>query len=570
VTVGSAVPSAGRRTDRTGTLGRWLRRPLIAAAVLLVAYIALSFAMSPRGYLGTDTGGKVATLEVMAHHGGGLDPGVGYWAAKWDPSGSDHGLYYTFRVGNRYLNVTTLPMLYAALPLYELGGYRLALLIPMLGGVACAFAARALARRFGAATGWAAFWLVGLASPVTIYSLDLWEHSWGLALMAWGVVALLDAVALRPTWWRGLLAGAAFGLAALLRDEAFVYVLVATAVTCVALARSDRGVRSGVRSALVVGASAVAGFGLLLAANAGLEETLLGSTIRAARATGTAGGTASSLHVRLDEAITMAGGLLGSTATSSIVVVAGLIGLLAFVAHRAARGGDQRPAQIAAGLVVVLFVVRVVVGLGFIPGLVATTPFAAAGLVLAWKDRSARLAALVALLALPIVWLTDFTGGVIPQWGGRYILTSGLLLGVIGIARTESVARWARQLFVALAVAVTLFGLVFMSQRTHQVADAGSWIASRPEPVVVSAVPFWLRESGSLEPDHRWLSVDSRPGLNRAARIVTDAGFDRFGLITDTPGKPPLKIPGFHPVSRVNRDWLSDHFQYTVYARDGT
>ena len=46
---------------------------------------ALSLLMSPKGYLGTDTGGKVATLEVMAHHGGGLDPDLGYWAARWDP-----------------------------------------------------------------------------------------------------------------------------------------------------------------------------------------------------------------------------------------------------------------------------------------------------------------------------------------------------------------------------------------------------------------------------------------------------------------------------------------------------
>ena len=78
--------------------------------------------MSPHGYLGTDTGGKVATLETMAHHGGGLTPAVGYWAAKWDPSGSTcTALYYTYQVGDRYLNVTTLPMIYAALPLYAAG-----------------------------------------------------------------------------------------------------------------------------------------------------------------------------------------------------------------------------------------------------------------------------------------------------------------------------------------------------------------------------------------------------------------------------------------------------------------
>ena len=174
----------------------------------------------------------------------------------------------------------------------------------------------------------------------------------------------------------------------------------------------------------------------------------------------------------------------------------------------------------------------------------------------------------VSLVALPIVWLTDFTGGVIPQWGGRYILASGLLLGVVGIARTEDAARWARQFFVVLAVAVTVFGLVWMSDRTHEVAGAGAWIAARPEPVVISAVPFWLRESGSYEPDHRWLTVDTRANLDRAARVVTEAGFDRFGLITDRPGRPPLAVPGYHAVSSVAKTWLSDHFQYTVYEKD--
>jgi hypothetical protein len=248
-------------------------------------------------------------------------------------------------------------------------------------------------------------------------------------------------------------------------------------------------------------------------------------------------------------------------------VIVGLIALLAFIAYRARYGGDQRPAQIAAGVVVVLYLIRPTEGTGFVPGLVATTPFAAAGLALAWRNQTARLAALIALLALPVVWLTDFTGGVLPQWGGRYILTSGLLLGVVGIARSDRAARWARQLFVVLAIGITAFGLVWMSQRTHGVAEAGSWIAARPEPVVVSNVQFWLRESGSYEPDHRWLTVGDQQQLDHAAHIVTAAGFDRFGLITiDQKGKPSPTVPGYQAVSHEVKSWLGVPFRYTVYA----
>ena len=122
---------------------RALRRPMVAAAVLLAVYVGLSFANDPRGSLGSDTGAKVATLKVMDARGR-LDPDVGYWAERWDPDGSLHPLYNTIHVDHRWVQVTTLPVLYAAYPLYVLGGYRAALLLPMLGAVAAALAAGAL------------------------------------------------------------------------------------------------------------------------------------------------------------------------------------------------------------------------------------------------------------------------------------------------------------------------------------------------------------------------------------------------------------------------------------------
>ncbi len=102
----------------------------------------------------------------------------------------------------------------------------------------------------------------------------------------------------------------------------------------------------------------------------------------------------------------------------------------------------------------------------------------------------------------------------------------------------------------------------------------GAWIAARPEPVVVSDVQFWLRESGSYEPDHRWLTVGTRPSSTAPARIVTDAGFDRFGLLTvDDPGRPSPSVPGYHAgVARradVARRALPVHRLRRRTARDG-
>ena len=93
----------------------------------------MSFALNdPRGTLGTDTGGKLATLHMMERNGG-LDPDIGYWAAGDDPTGVLHPLHYTYRMGDKWVNVTTFPMLYAAYPLYLVGGDRAVLLLPMLG-----------------------------------------------------------------------------------------------------------------------------------------------------------------------------------------------------------------------------------------------------------------------------------------------------------------------------------------------------------------------------------------------------------------------------------------------------
>ena len=44
-----------------------------------------------------------------------------------------HPIFYTFKVDGKWVNVTTLPMIYAAYPLFELGGDRAVLLLPMLG-----------------------------------------------------------------------------------------------------------------------------------------------------------------------------------------------------------------------------------------------------------------------------------------------------------------------------------------------------------------------------------------------------------------------------------------------------
>lgn len=541
---------------------------VLAGLALLLVYVGLSFLNDTQGTLSTDVGGKLATLEVMQQEGTAT-PAVGYWAAEWDPDASVHGLYYTSVVDGHFVNVTTVPVIELARPLFAVAGYRGALLWSMLGAVAAAFAARALALRSGAdeRRGWLAFGLIGLGSPALLYALDLWEHAPGLGLMAWGVVAMVDTAAGRARW-TALAAGLAFGAAFSMRTEAAAYGFVVVAVGCVLLWR-----RRGFVRAAVAGALAAVGFVALVAANYLLEVALLGASLRTGRASGTATGGGSDLGIRLQEAVTTTVGLFPSTATDQLLIGGLAVLLLAWAVWRSSRPGDQRIARIAAVGAVLLFLLRAVDGLGFVPGFLVTAPFGVVALVLATDrrvTREGRDAVVMVVLALPLVWLFQFSGGAVPQWGGRYVLTSGLVLAAVGVGVSGLLDRWVRNVLVGLSVGVAVFGLAWMSHRTHEVGRAAREVAQVDGPVVSSA-DFWLRELGSVyRADTPWLSVAGTSKIPIATAVLDGAGEDSFTLlwIPSDPDQAPPEVAGWTPsgIGEVHT-WLGVDFRLTEYQR---
>ena len=508
-------------------------RPNVPVAVaaglgLLAFYVALSFLNSPRGFLGTDTGGKVATLVVMDKHGT-ADPDVGYWAAKYDPEAVLHPLYYTSHVGARYVNLTTLPMPLVVRPLYARFGYRGALLVPMLGAIAAAFAARALARRLGA-SGWLAFAVIGGASPVLIYALDLWEHALGLGFMAWAVVLAFDVrtARVRPAW--GLAVGALFGVAATMRTEALLYGAWCVAVFGLLLWRSRRKWQPSA----VFGATALAGVALPLFANLALEHAVIGASLRATRAIGTAQGSGANLTLRLREAVTTTFGVRGLSdlredAFLGVLFVASIVCTLWCATSTTRRSFAPKSAVLA----VAVFVLMCTLGWGFVPGVLVASPLAAAGLSLLRGRNPARELALVALGPLPLVWAVQFTGGAGPQWGGRYELLSGFLLSVVGIAALAAQPRWVQVWAVTLALGMTAFGVSWMSVRTHTIDRAMGQVAALPEPMVISTWSHLFREGGAYyDPDRRWLTAETREQLDRAFEIAQAEGIDTIAVLS--------------------------------------
>jgi hypothetical protein len=535
-------PLHGSTAPPSRPLLAWLQRPLVACLVLLAVYATCTLALNdPRGTLGTDTGGKLATLHVMDHNGS-LVPEIGYWAASADPKGDLHPIFYTFKVDGKWVNVTTLPMVYAAYPLFELGGDRGVLLLPMLGSILCALAARALARRLGRGSGWSAFWVMGLLSPVAIYALDFWEHSLGLALMLWGVVWLLRLLDDEHGLRAALVAGALFGGAATMRTEALVYLVVCGATAALVYLWRSRAVAA----TMLRGGALLVGAALPLAANEMLERVALGGTIRASRAAGTAADVGASATVRVQEAFTTLVGMNRFTRTADYVFGALIVVCIVLAVRAFRRSDEDLPIAGSAAIAgaVFLYLVGFSGGLGFVPGMLTASPFAAIGVALGWR-KGVRIITVMAVAALPLVWAFQYSGGAGPQWGGRYTLLSGALLLVAATVVLEG-HRNALVAACLVAALVTGFGIAWLSVRSHWVAHGIERIVDRHDQAVISGEAHVLREGGAFYDDSRhWLTSTSPRELHRAVRIVQDAGDTEFAYVVSDGVRIPRAIDGY-------------------------
>ncbi|MET0903344.1 MAG: hypothetical protein ABWZ52_08895 [Acidimicrobiales bacterium] len=533
----SSDPSSpAERESPLSRLAAALHRPVFAAAALLLVYAALSLLTNPGGYLGTDTGAKIATLDVMAERGTAR-PGLGYWAEDYDPEGVLHPIYDSRPVDGDWVHVTTLPMLEAGLPLYALGGYRLALLLPMLGAVGAAFGARALATRdSGERAGWVAFYTVGLLSPMVLYALDFWEHAPGVACIVGATALLAGIVDGDRVLARALGAGALLGLAATMRTESFTYALVAVGLCSAITLATHRSLRRSI----MIGLLCIAGFAVPWLGNQ-LLESQLGGNSRAGRVGGAAGRGASRVTERLQEAVIT---LLStrSTDVATVLVGGGLFALLVAAAVLASRHRRNHLVIPLLGLAALLQVATLAGGLGFIPGMVAAAPIVVVAVLTPGPTVGARYTLAVALIALPLVWAFQLLGGAGPQWAGRYALTSCILLVALGAAQLTRATRALRLGLFTLSALVTISGVAWLSYRSHEVDSFFERLVDRPEDVVISRNGFFLREGGAAYSDRLWLTAVSDQQLEHAVEVVAESGHSTFAVIDRTP--TASTIPG--------------------------
>jgi hypothetical protein len=539
-----------------------------ASAVVFVALMLLSVVIGGRAHLGGDTGGKVAVLRAVDS---GEHPSfdVGYWAIGADPELRFHPLYYTALVDDRPQQITTLPMVWVARPLYALGGERAVLAIPMLGAVLAALGAAALARRFGDPTGSAAFWLAALASPVTIYALDVWEHTLGLAGIVWGLVLVIDVTRGRAPWRAALVAGLAFGAAATMRTEALVYgaAFAATGIASLALTRPvavGRLLRAGCHGGLIA-----SGVVLTWWANTVFEQIVLGASLRSARTADVAGRAGSGLAARLDDAwVTFASLNYADAATDRVLGLAVVIGGAAAVSAVVTR--NRRIAAVGAALGVGALGWRLAAGLAFLPGLVPVWPLVPAGVVLGLTDPRARRWVGAAVVGTLLVWLTAYSGMPGAQWGGRYLFALGIVALAAATVGAARLPRVLARLGVAVSIVVTGFGLAYVQQRSGAVreADAAIATATRDADVTISRLPFLWRELGSTyDPSAQHLTVVADDDLRDAAALVADVDARTVSVLQEIDA-PAARLVGYRVTDTRRVPWIGRELLAVRYEPD--
>lgn len=545
----------------------WWRLASVAALVILYA-LMLSLGDS-RAYSGSDAGGKAATAKVMAQQDRS-EPDIGYWAGSFDPDGVHHPIVNTQARGGQWVQTTSVPFSIATAWLWGLGGAAAAAILPAAGGVLAAISARRLARSLGAgrAAAETAFWMVGAVGPVGFYATDLWEHA-----PSAGLVLAFTSVLVAP---RGrtdaLLAGVAAGLAVVLRAEtALVLVGLGAAALLVPAIRRVWFARP---FALVI--SALGAMGPIIA-NSLLERAYLRGDLRGGRAANLAAGAGSQLFGRLRDAAIETGGPfaddrgLGVAAAAVLLVCA-----LALAAVALGRWSPPRPAVRAlVTLGGALYLGRVLMGLGFVPGMVAVAPLAAAGLVAGLRrtgvDPARQVVALGATLSIPCVWMLQWQGNHTAQWGGRYLLSAGALLVVVGTVAVfeQPVGVWYRRSMIALSVLVGVGGIAWHIQRTAEVGRAFDDIASLPVgTTVVSTDPNLLREGGSWYRDGRWLTVtDPATDFFGPDGLADKLGIDQVAILLSPSASGRLRTPGFVRVGERGLSVPGEQLRLVVLRR---
>jgi hypothetical protein len=166
---------------------------------MAVLYVAALIAVPPEGLTHHDTGAKYLQVRNLRLTSSGIDWSINYPARQIDPdlqfvpfNPKQHEVDAQGRI---YLQWPIFLGLLTRIPWKVLGFWGL-YLVPLLAGLGTLWASYLLARGMGVPrrVAWVAIPLVGLATPVPIYSLLFFEHTLAAMLVTLSLLAAVMAV----------------------------------------------------------------------------------------------------------------------------------------------------------------------------------------------------------------------------------------------------------------------------------------------------------------------------------------------------------------------------------------
>lgn len=202
------------------------RRLLILSVVAIVAIQTVLFIQSAsiRGFATGDGGVKLWQVQAILRSGN-LDAPLTYPGAVYDPAHLYSPLVspWAFWQNDQVFTEYTSPFIWISVPLFAWFGQAGLLLLPWLCSALIVIASAWLAWRVRPDRSAALVpIIVGLASPISIYGMEFWEHTPGTILAVFALAAIVKSIdSPRQSVWL-ILSGAAIGLGLTMRAELYV------------------------------------------------------------------------------------------------------------------------------------------------------------------------------------------------------------------------------------------------------------------------------------------------------------------------------------------------------------
>ena len=578
------------------------RRLLWLATIIVLVVQTVLFARSAaiHGFATGDGSVKLWQVQGILRTGD-LNAPLDYPGAIYDP---DHQYApfvepWAFWKDGKFYSEYTSPFIWASVPLYAVLGHAGLMILPWLSGMLLVVMAAWLAWRVRPDRSAALVPLiVGLASPLTVYSLEFWEHTPGTALAVVALVAIVKALASRRRSWWLMASGAAIGLGLTMRAELYVYPIAI--VTGLLFIRSALPL---IRSILWLAIG-----GLITAGPWWLYQFITwGSPFgpRLQQNVAVLGGT--EMFTRLGDTTGRNWAMLWPADGSPILVILTLallvVALVSLVLHRRLRwmadlafwagvaivatmaalqawqlAQGQRPDDLLTTFPIVLLLILPAPGRASVPASSSQQPHGAAS----QPTSIVRFLTVVPLaFAILVILASPFHGGV--QWGPRFLLPIIPPLAVVLVDRLaglwSTIRRSARAGLAAAVIALiaagsysTWLGVKFMQEAQVASEFMTDVIRQSPEKIVVSDVWFLPQGAPYVFGDKIWLMAEDEKKMFQLLQMLrkqtNEPGFIYTSALTWAHIDPQILMgPRITPVEGSEKVYVNAPTQYVEISR---